>query len=159
MSSSLRRPSQIPISTKFFLGVGTVTNFDGTTAGTKLGPEGAPAVIEKNNTVSLYSLYGPTRTMDEITEISSTAGINVESLFVGDSFKGILFKDLGRTVTVYDNSGRHVSTYRECQLIGGDMGEGANYEGVNGGIPLYNAAILVRVWGANGKNVVVARLG
>ena len=157
MSSSLRSPSQIPIGTKFFLVVVPVGNIDSATAGTKFGPDGAPVLVEKNNTVSLYSLYGPTRTMDEITEISSTAGINVESLFTSDEFKGRLFKDLGRTVTVYDNSGRHVSTYRECQLIGGDVG--ANYEGVYGDTPLYNAAMLVRVWAASGKNVVVARLG
>lgn len=154
MSSSLRSPSQIDVRSKFLRVVRSVpeNSVDVETQGAKFGPSGAPILECKPNSVSLYPLLAPTVLIDQITEIITTAG-NDPQIIAGDSALDFIFKDMGRTITVFDTSGNHISTYCECQRIGDSV-----YEGVMNEI-LYNATYLVRTWAASGLNVAVARLG
>lgn len=153
MSSNLRSPSQIGVCTKFLKVVYSVNSYiDTSTHGAKFGPFGAPILQCKPENVSIYPLLGPTVSMDDIDEIIDNAGNDPQAL-AGDSSLDYIFKDMGRTITVYDSSGNHVSTYCECQRIGDTVYEGVMNE------TLYNATYLVRTWAASGLNVAVARLG
>lgn len=86
-----------------------------------------------------YSAIGPVTTP---AELGAIFGSTVIGSLVGSDKIGYIFKDLGRTVQVYDNTREHhLSTYRECQLV-----SGATTEGVGGAD--YGASYYVRVWEA-----------
>lgn len=152
MSSARRFPSQIGARVKYLIGVGSTADVGLAEAvGDSFGADGASIIRVENGT---FSSIGSLATTDEITAAVSAASASV-SLYRADSnITGTLFKDLGRTLTVYDaTTALHVATYRECQLVAGGP------EGVPEDTPTYGADYYVRVWAADGSGVAVARLG
>lgn len=159
MSSTLRKFSQIPVRTKYLLGVAAGTDpeaDDGALFGT-----GGASVIRVTN--GAFTSIGPVATTTDITAaIVANPGATATAVFTaavpGPTYLGgKLFKDLGRQLTVYDDTlpgDLHIATYRECQLV-----SGAAVEGVPQGSPTYGADYYVRVWAADGTGVAVARTG
>jgi hypothetical protein len=159
MSSTLRKFSQIPVRTKYLLGIlaGETGPLDasGGTGGNLFGTAGA-SVIVILTPVSLP----PVATTAELNTLFVNAGATsstVNDFLSGSSLIGKLFKDMGRQVTVYDAAlpgDLHIATYRECQFVSGSGSEGV------ADAPLYYSATLwVRVWSADGTGVSVARTG
>lgn len=176
MSSNLRSPSQIPVRTKFLLGISdTIQCGTGDTEAESYFGNSGTSVIEVTSG-SLLPL-GPCTTLDKIQariDAGDVGFINADVQFrcspqdtTDPIFKGRLFKDLGRQLTVYDSTlpgSLHISTYRECQLVGGVNNDAGNTEGVKlhaySVTPeIYEATYWVRVWAADGTGVAVARLG
>jgi hypothetical protein len=158
MSSILRKFSQIPVRTKYLLVMADPEAGDNVpTDGERFGVFGASILQVTNGTfLNLTS----TNTVAGITAAVTAAGATVtpivNTLIPLVTYTGRLFKDLGRELTVYDPSvagDLHVATYRECQLV-----NGAAYEGVVDADG-YGADYYVRVWAADGANVVVGRTG
>lgn len=151
MSSTLRKFSQIPVRTKYLLGVGVASPGSGTN-GDLFGNDGA-SVIRMTN--GAYQSIGPVATTANITAIAAAVGATITP--VSGDLTSVLYKDMGRSITVYDASlggSLHIATYRECQLV-----KGAATEGVPEDSPLYGADYYVRVWAADGLGVAVARTG
>ena len=153
MSSTLRKFSQIPVRSKYLLGIGTTADPNGSN-GALFGNGGASLI---KVTGGAYTVISPTATTAQITAAAAEVGATISTYLADSDITGKLFKDLGRTVTVYDDTlpgNLHIATYRECQLV-----LGADYEGVDGSDPEYSANIYVRVWAADGTGVAVARTG
>lgn len=153
MSSTLRKFSQIPVRVKYLLGIGSTSDPNGSN-GDLFGNGGASLIKVTGGT---YTAIGPTATTAQITARAAAAGATISAFDADENITGVLFKDLGRQVTVYDSTlagDLHIATYRECQLV-----SGADYEGVDGTDAEYSANIYVRVWAADGTGVAVARTG
>lgn len=154
MSSTLRKFSQIPVRTKYLLGVSDVSDGGQLVDGELFGAGGASVIRVTNGA---FLSIGAVATTDEITAAAAAAGANID-VYTGDrgSLLSILFKDMGRSITVYDpaNGDAHIAVYRECQLV-----KGVATEGVPEDSPLYGADYYVRVWAADGLGVAVARTG
>ncbi|NCY25270.1 MAG: hypothetical protein EBX37_10530 [Alphaproteobacteria bacterium] len=124
------------------------------TDGEQFGTGGASVIRVANGT---FSSIGSLATTAEITAALTAAEETAVVQYCeegGANITGTLFKDLGRTLTVYDaTTALHVATYRECQLVAGGP------EGVPEDTPTYGADYYVRVWAADGDGVAVARLG
>jgi hypothetical protein len=159
MSSTLRKFSQIPVRTKYLLGILAGAEGPDTTPGDLFGTGGASVIRVTNGT---FASIGPVATTVDISDAITATGATATAAFIGlvpgpTSLVGKLFKDLGRQVTVYDAAlpgDLHIATYRECQLV-----SGAAVEGVPEDTPLYGADYYVRVWAADGAGVSVARTG
>lgn len=132
MSANLRTVAQIPARVKYLVAAAAGTSgSDPLTADDTFAFSCAEGVI----------------TSSLISSAALPAGTTNESYAVGD-----LFKDLGRQVTIYDDTSKlHLVTYRQVQRI-----NGAGSEGV---ATTYGTAFFVRVWAASGAGVRVARTG
>ena len=153
MSSVMHKFSQIPVRTKYLIGFGTTADVQGST-GALFGDAGASVIRVTNGA---YLSIGAVATTTEITNKALAAGATISAYLPDTLITGVLFKDLGRQVTVYNSAlpgDLHIATYRECQLV-----NGANFEGVPAGAPGYGADYYVRVWAADGTGVAVARTG
>jgi len=139
MSSVLKSFSQIPVRVKYLI---TVANDDGAKIG--VGADGASAfTLEPGTFLSLGSMA-----TESVVEALRD---NVQYSLVA----GTLFKDMGRQITILDaDNATHLAVYRQVQLV-----DGTASEGVSNNAPSYDANIFVRVWAADGLNVVVARTG
>lgn len=69
---------------------------------------------------------------------------------------GVLLKDLGRQVVIVDASANHLAVYREVQRVNGPATEGV---GAPVGVDGPYGTFFVKVWAADGSNVLVARTG
>lgn len=69
---------------------------------------------------------------------------------------GELLKDLGRSVTITDTTGRHLALYRQVQRVNGPASEGV---GPTIGLDGPYGCFFVKVWAADGLGVYVARTG
>lgn len=135
MSSVLRHIAQIPVRTKYLL---SVASFD---------PSGVEAAD-----AAAFSLTGSWPvTLGTIAMPASVVNDNAAAVAI--SATGVLYRDLGRQIVVVDDFGTHLAVYREVQLV-----SGVDSEGVSGSFPGYGC-LFVRVWGADGLNVNVARTG
>ena len=158
MSSTLRKFSQIPVRTKYLLGI--LAGAAGTGSNGDLFGTGGASVIRVTN--GTFASIGPVATTVDISDAITATGATATAAFIGlvpgpTSLVGKLFKDLGRQVTVYDAAlpgDLHIATYRECQLV-----RGAAVEGVPEDTPTYGGDYYVRVWAADGAGVSVARTG
>jgi hypothetical protein len=153
MSSTLRKFSKIPVRTKYLLGISNGAAGSGSN-GDLFGTFGASVIRVTNGT---FASIGPVATTADISAAIVATGATAAAALTGPALVSKLFKDLGRSITVYDSSlpgDLHTATYRECQLV-----SGADTEGVPEDSPSYGANYYVRVWSAIGANVAVARTG
>lgn len=135
MTSVLRNFSQIPVREKFLLAV-----TDGSA-----------------NQISAFEMSaGEYLSITSVTEFVDVSGADGYAYYPITS--GSLFKDMGRQITIYDPADhKHLSVYRQVQLVSGSASEGVN---TDGNTPeSYNANIFVKVWSADGLGVVVVRTG
>ncbi len=141
MSSVLKSYSQIPVRAKYLIGIAAAA-----AQKTGVGADGVSAFsLAPGEHINVESLA----MADAVTDAASYSG----SVAVG---AGKLFKDMGRQITVLDtDDATHLAVYRQVQIV-----DGATNEGVGGGeADGFNANIYLRVWAADGLNVVVARTG
>ena len=154
MSSTLRKFSQIPVRTKYLLGILAGADGGNNTGGDLFGTAGASVIVIDPSVVP-----PPVATTTGLTNL---IGTGADAIFTSPDgptnyLVGKLFKDMGRQVTVYDDAlpgSLHIATYRECQLV-----SGSGSEGVVDSSPYYVANLWVRVWAADGTGVSVARTG
>jgi hypothetical protein len=151
MSSTLRKFSQIPVRTKYLLLVSPSVEPESDISNGDLFGTGGVSIVRVTGT-SIRGI-GPTATVDQITMYATEYGAD---MIAYATEAGTLFKDMGRQLTVYDSTidgDLHVATYRECQSVAGSASEGVIEN------TLYGANYWIRVWAADGSNVVVARTG
>lgn len=143
MSSILRTFSQIPSQIRYFLGVEGGYFTDGNDVVTN-----ECSIIRLNNGQAYPGAIALAADLDPIFDDSLTGG-------GGQPMTGKLYKDMGRSITVVDSAGRHISVYRNVQFV-----NGPGSEGVGGISPTWISNIYVLVWSAgNPDHVVVARTG
>jgi hypothetical protein len=133
MSSILRFPAQIPVRSKFFIGIST-NNAGG-------GPLGRDAFTVKPG--------------NSVQDVMTTTEVDANCLGTGVIVGGV-YRDLGRQVTMVDASNRRVAVWRCVQRQDDIATEGAYLStGSQSTADLY-----VRVWDAVDSTLVgVARLG
>jgi hypothetical protein len=137
MSSVLRSFSQIPVRAKYLLAtslptvdVGTVSQVSGFT-------------LDAGEFINVSSVATEAHISDN------------DSYAIYDISAGSYYKDLGRQITVYHpDDHRHLAVFRQVQLV-----DGIGSEGLGGSAPEWDANIYLKVWGADGKGVVVVRTG
>lgn len=159
MSSTLRHFSLIPARTKYLLGVTSGnSNLSGPPSSSYLGNSGASVVRIPS---SIIDIVGSVATISEVeaARIATGASPFAFAPWFNDTgaLIGKLFKDLGRSLTIYDSTldgDLHITTYRECQYI-----NGPTTEGVPQSEPTYGGNYWVRIWSADGIGVAVARTG
>lgn len=136
MSSTLRNFSQIPVRTKYFLTVSAFT-------------QGQVTANPPNyDDPAIYFVNGyPGPIINENDMLSVTY-----PLFG----TGKLLKDLGRQVTIVNDAGAHVAVYCEVQRVNGAGTEGVGPQVTPDG-PY--GTFFIKVWSADGSNVLVARTG
>jgi hypothetical protein len=141
MSSVLKKFSQIPVRVKYLIGLGAAA-----AEKTGVGANGVSAFsLAPGEHINVESLA----LAADVTSAASYSG----SVAVG---AGKLFKDMGRQITVLDtDDATHLALYRQVQIVDGPTTEGVGGDESNG----FNANIYLRVWAADGLNVVVARTG
>lgn len=131
MSSVIRHISQIPVRAKYLLAVSSNEAAD--------DAADSPAfqlAADASWPVTVGTVAMPASAVnDNATALAITAGA--------------LYRDLGRQIIVADAAGVHLAHYRAAQLV-----SSATTEGVGAFTEIY-----LRVWGANGNNVSVARTG
>jgi hypothetical protein len=136
MTSNIRSLSQIPVRTKYLL---VVTDRD---LGQTERAIVASSVFSLTAGANPGSLIASTTALTGYVEVAATAGQ--------------LYKDLGRQITVVDTLGEGaevLAVYRQVQLM-----NGAGSEGVANNAT-YSANLYVKVFSADGLNVIVARTG
>lgn len=136
MSSVIRHIAQIPVRTKYLLAVAS---------------DASGGIAADAPAFSLAGSWPATiGTVDAIP--ASVLNDNATAL---DVAAGALYRDLGRQIVVADDAegNLHLAVYRQVQLV-----NSADTEGVGGAAPGYGC-LFVRVWGADGLNVAVARTG
>ena len=134
MSSVLRRFAQIPARIPYFVVVGNIDS-EGYTLSQ------AP-ILDLSGATTLSGL----NTFVNIDEMATYfTDVTDESL------EGKLLKDLGQEIIIVDDDGNHVARYRNVLRVNGASTEGIATVG--------GANLLVRVWAADGTNVIVARTG
>ena len=141
MSSVLKSYSQIPVRAKYLIGIAAAA-----AQKTGVGANGVSAFsLAPGEHINVESLAMAA----DVTAAASYSG----SVAVG---AGKLFKDMGRQITVLDtDDATHLAVYRQVQIVDGAANEGVGGDESNG----FNANIYLRVWAADGLNVVVARTG
>lgn len=134
MSSVIRHIAQIPVRTKYLLAV----------------VNGIATDDAADSPAFSLSLNWPF--FDNVPVLASDVNSNATALGLT---AGALYRDLGRQIVIADNvvGAPHLAVYRQVQLV-----DGSDSEGVGGVSPSYGC-LFVRVWGADGMNVVVARTG
>jgi hypothetical protein len=139
MTSVLRAYSQIPVRAKYLLAVSDLSGSIGAAPSDK----------------GAFTL--PAGEFLNMTSIAEDGDI-VSAGYAGfDISSGMLFKDMGRQITIFDRSVQglpHLAVFRQVQLVSGPASEG-----VGGAAPAFGANIYVKVWAADGQNVVVVRTG
>ena len=138
MSSARRAPSQIGVRVKYLIGINGSVNEDAS----GVAINGVPAIILPEGTYP-----GAVATAAEVEGIADYDNYIPPSA-------GDLYKDMGRSITVVDADGNHLALYRNVQIV-----SGPGSEGVPDNSPSYDANIYLRIWAADGLNVLVARLG
>jgi hypothetical protein len=141
MSSVLKSYSQIPVRAKYLIGIAAAA-----AEGEGVGANGVSAFsLAPGEHVNVESLA-------VAAAVEDAAGYS-EAVTVG---AGKLFKDMGRQITVLGtDDATHIAVYRQVQVVDGPTTEGVGGGDANG----FNANIYLRVWAADGLNVVVARTG
>ncbi len=141
MSSVLRTFSQIPVRAKYLLVAAST---------------GGNAVISGDaSQVSAFTLAaGALLTVTSVATVADVSGGAGYAIVDLSGSNGILYKDLGRQITIYDPADHaHLAVFRQVQAI-----DGAETEGVCAAAD-YCAQTFVKVWGADGLGVVVVRTG
>jgi hypothetical protein len=138
MTSVLRSPSQIGVRDKYLVAFADLSG--GGEAG--VGADGVAAFTLAAGTFSTVTSIALEAT---VTGASGYAEYPITT--------GTLFRDMGRSITVRAADGDHLALYRNVQLVSGSTTEGVPSDAA------YSANIYVRVWAADGANIVVARLG
>lgn len=130
----MRKFSQIPVRTKYFLTVGSFT------------PD-PPAVGANYDDAALAFVVYP----GPIVENGALLEVPYASFTAGS-----LLKDLGRQVVIVDADGKHLAVYRQVQRV-----NGADTEGVGPAISPDGpyGTFYVKVWSADGSGVLVVRTG
>lgn len=133
MTSALKKWGQIDSRIKYFIATGSVNGYT-----LKTGVSISDFItVTQDNTVL------PDGVWDEMADIVTTGG---------------LLKDLGRMVTVYDDTvvgNPHTAIYRQVQVVNGSMTEGVSGTPANG-----YKSYWIKVWSASGLGVAtVARTG
>ncbi len=140
MTSVLRTYSQIPVRTKYLLAV------DDASGGGEVSPsDHAAFTLAAGEFLNLSSIA-------ENADVAAATGFADYALT-----KGMLFKDMGRQITIFDNGvagAPHLAIFRQVQVV-----NGAGSEGVVDSAPAFGANIYVKVWAADGNNVAVVRTG
>lgn len=139
MTSVLRAYSQIPVRAKYLLAVSDLSG----SIGAEPSDKGA------------FTL--PAGEFLTLTSIAENADISGAGYAGFDISSGMLFKDMGRQITIFDRSVQgipHLAVFRQVQLV-----NGSGSEGVEDAAPAFGANIFVKVWAADGQNVVVVRTG
>jgi hypothetical protein len=136
MSSVTRSFAQIPPTVKYFL----VTN---TIAGGSVPVTGGFELITGS-----YADIGAMISDADFAALISAGTINITAAPT-DLAVGILLKDMGRQVTIYDDvaGSPHLAVYREVQIVGTTAS------------PDWNSRFFVKVWAVDGANVDVVRTG
>ena len=133
MSSVRRAFDQIPSRVKYFL---VTETFDISGVAIEDAPaldlSGAPTIASLNTFVNVANM-----------------GTYFAKRLTDDS--GRLLKDLGQEIIIVNDAGQHVARYRHALRLGNAAAEGVD------GVP--GTSFLVRVWAADGTNVVVVRTG
>jgi hypothetical protein len=151
MTSVLRRPDQIPPRTRYLLCIGE-PRFD---VSENFSSGGVTAFTVPQGT------FGP---IDQIADgpILSVSGLTLYPLYTGD-----LFRDLGRSLYVYEPSppgssqvgagSLQVAIFRQVMKI---EESGYNNEGVSASMNMITGpSLYVKVWTSLGNGVVVTRTG
>jgi hypothetical protein len=133
MSSVLRRPAQIPARIPYFVTVDSTDAESATLAD-------APA-LDLSGATTLSGLNTFVNVADMATYFTANTSI----------VAGRLLKDLGQEIIIVDDASNYVARYRNVLVVNGASTEGIATVG--------GANVLVRVWAADGTNVVVARTG
>jgi hypothetical protein len=142
MTSVMSSFSQIPVRTKYFLGLS--------------GGESSASLASQNAAFTLTpGAFLDVTSMATDADISG-AGLNFTPYV---ELSGNTFKDLGRQIVIYDPAtAEHIAVFRQVQRINGSASEGV---GVS--FPTtpetYLANIYVKVWAADGSGVAVVRTG
>lgn len=130
----MRSFSQIPVRTKFFIttaayggGVGANLDYEDTTLSFPNGYPG-PTVVTGMTGPYVYPAVD----------------------------QGKLLKDMGRSMTIVDASGKHLALFREVQRVNGSDTEGVGPAGVDDAA---YGTFFIKTWSADGNGVIVARLG
>ena len=132
--SSIRSFSQIPVGTKFFI---TTQEYD---------PIPSEGESYDDPSISFSGGYPGAYIQDgSLGSVSYPAFI-----------KGALLKDMGRSTTIVDAAGNHLAVYREVQRVRSAATEGVGGSDITDG-PY--GTFFVKVWGSDGNNVYVARIG
>ena len=133
--SSLRSFSQIPVRTTFFIATEDYSGNSGVTLDsgdiTLSFPNGYPGPIV----------------------VDGTSGSFIYPLVK----KGRPLKDMGRSMTIVDTTGKHLAVFREVQRVYGAATEGV-FSGGEAGDAAYGT-FFIKTWSADGNGVIVARLG
>jgi hypothetical protein len=145
MSSVTRKFSQIPVRVKYLLGLP--------------GASASTSSVPSDNSAFTLS---PGAHLD-LGSIATNADISGTGVALGfasyTDLSGALFKDMGRQLVIYDPAtAEHIAVFRQVQRV-----QGATTEGVGVSAPTtpetYLANIYVKVWSADGTDVVVVRTG
>lgn len=135
MSSTLRKFSQIPVRIKYFL---TLAEYD-------------PAPPAEGVSYDDPALVFPGGYPGPIVGDGALGIVDYPGFAAG-----VLLKDLGRQVVIVDSMDRHIAVYREVQRVNGSGSEGVGPQ-VSPDGPY--GTFFVKVWAADGSNVLVARTG
>lgn len=139
MSSAGRHFSQIEPRVRYFIGIAAGVE----TEGNPVSNNNSAFYLTSDNTYP-----GATALAADLDPIADNVGITGNIL-------GTLYKDMGRSITIVDSTGKHLALYRNVQIV-----SGANTEGVGGSTTRYLANYYVLVWSAEDPDrVAVARVG
>jgi hypothetical protein len=128
MSSVLKSYGQIPDRVQYFLGIGEA--------------------VCQGEVLSELSIVTMSAYPGAIVTNASADGL-WESACPEGGVSGLLYKDMGATVNVYDDNRLLIAVFRKVQLV-----DGASTEGVGDATQYY-----IKVWSADGLGVVFARTG
>jgi hypothetical protein len=137
MASVLRSFSQIPVRAKYFIWLNNDPNTNAIPAASafKLNP-------------GSYAAIGSMAIADDITPVTTSP--------FDSEVPPSLLKDMGRQITIYDESTKlHLAVYREVQIIDGAASEGVGGNAASG----WESTYFVKVWSAGGLGVEVVRTG
>ena len=146
MSSNLRAFAQIPSTSRYLEVVRSVT----------LGGITVPSDMAAFLINDMTDLARAGDIVVDGASASQITGHGVNISVVNQDLSGsvgTLYKDLGRQILIVDSSRRHVALFRQVQLV-----DGVGAEGVAPANP-WGSNIFMKVWAADGTNVVVARTG
>lgn len=131
----MRKFSQIPVRTKYFL---TLEAYE-------------PAPPAEGITYDDPALVFPAGYPGPIVEDGALGVVAYPGFDAG-----VLLKDMGRQVVIVDAMANHLAVYREVQRVNGAATEGV---GAPVGVDGPYGTFFVKVWAADGSNVLVARTG
>jgi hypothetical protein len=133
MSSLLRRIQETPARVRYFLALETYPPSE---------PEGAAGIDDPTLVFETY----PGSILLENTVVAAYVPLTQHELL----------KDLGRQITIVNAAGQHIAKFREVQRVNGADTEGVG-PATGGDGPF--GTFFVKVWSADGQNVLVVRTG